>query len=86
MLETEICQMKMKNPTVLAAGVLGSTASSLNWVARSGAGAVIIIRGLNIILNSLIKSPVKVGITYGVTWESFLRKLVFWVQQMICGV
>jgi len=33
--------MKMKNPTVLAAGVLGSNASSLNWAARSGAGAVI---------------------------------------------
>ncbi len=41
MLEVEICQIKMKNPTVLAAGVLGSTASSLNWVARSGAGAVV---------------------------------------------
>jgi dihydroorotate dehydrogenase (NAD+) catalytic subunit len=41
MLEVKICQMKMKNPTVLAAGVLGSTASSLNWAARSGAGAVV---------------------------------------------
>ena len=41
MLEVEICRMKMKNPTVLAAGVLGSNASSLNWAARSGAGAVI---------------------------------------------
>ena len=41
MLEVEICQMKMKNPTALAAGVLGSTASSLNWAARSGAGAVV---------------------------------------------
>jgi dihydroorotate dehydrogenase (NAD+) catalytic subunit len=41
MLEVEICRMKMKNPTVLAAGVLGSNASSLNWAARSGAGAVV---------------------------------------------
>lgn len=41
MLEMEICRMKMKNPTMLAAGVLGSTASSLNWAARSGAGAVV---------------------------------------------
>jgi dihydroorotate dehydrogenase (NAD+) catalytic subunit len=41
MLEVEICQMKMRNPTVLAAGVLGSTAASLNWAARSGAGAVV---------------------------------------------
>ncbi len=41
MLEVEICQMKMKNPAVLAAGVLGSTSASLNWAARSGAGAVV---------------------------------------------
>lgn len=41
MLEVEICQMKMKNPTLLAAGVLGSTASSLNWAANSGAGGVV---------------------------------------------
>lgn len=41
MLEVEICQMKMKNPTALAAGVLGSTASSLNWASRSGVGAVV---------------------------------------------
>ena len=41
MLEVEICQIKMKNPTLLAAGVLGSTASSLNWAARNGAGAVV---------------------------------------------
>ncbi len=41
MLEVEICQIKMKNPTVLAAGVLGSTSASLNWAARSGTGAVV---------------------------------------------
>jgi dihydroorotate dehydrogenase (NAD+) catalytic subunit len=31
----------MRNPTMLAAGILGSTASSLNWAGRSGAGAVV---------------------------------------------
>lgn len=41
MLETEICKIKMENPTMLAAGVMGSTAASLNWAARSGAGAVV---------------------------------------------
>ena len=41
MLEVEICQMKMRNPALLAAGVLGSTASSLNWAANSGAGGVV---------------------------------------------
>ncbi|HMK54805.1 MAG TPA: dihydroorotate dehydrogenase [Methanobacteriaceae archaeon] len=41
MLEVEILEMKLKNPTLLAAGILGSTASSLNWAARSGAGGVV---------------------------------------------
>jgi dihydroorotate dehydrogenase (NAD+) catalytic subunit len=41
MLEVEILNMKLKNPILLAAGVLGSTASSLNWAARSGAGGVV---------------------------------------------
>lgn len=41
MLETEFCNLKMKNPTMLAAGIMGNTASSLNWAGRSGAGAVV---------------------------------------------
>lgn len=41
MLETEICKIKIKNPTMLAAGIMGSTAASLNWAAKSGAGAVV---------------------------------------------
>lgn len=41
MLEVEFCNLKMKNPTMLAAGIMGNTASSLNWAARSGAGAVV---------------------------------------------
>jgi dihydroorotate dehydrogenase (NAD+) catalytic subunit len=40
-LEIELCGIKMRNPTMLAAGILGSTASSLNWAGRSGAGAVV---------------------------------------------
>ncbi|MGO9386881.1 MAG: dihydroorotate dehydrogenase [Methanobacterium sp.] len=41
MLETEICGIKIRNPTMLAAGVLGTTAASLNWASKSGAGAVV---------------------------------------------
>lgn len=41
MLEVEILNMKLKNPILLAAGVLGSTASSLNWAARNGAGGIV---------------------------------------------
>jgi dihydroorotate dehydrogenase (NAD+) catalytic subunit len=40
-LETEICRLKMRNPTMLAAGVLGTTAASLNWASKSGAGAIV---------------------------------------------
>ena len=41
MLEVEILDIKLKNPILLAAGVLGSTASSMNWAARNGAGGVV---------------------------------------------
>ncbi|WP_461460956.1 dihydroorotate dehydrogenase [Methanobrevibacter sp.] len=41
MLECELCNVKLKNPLMLAAGIMGSNASSLNWILRSGAGAVI---------------------------------------------
>jgi dihydroorotate dehydrogenase (NAD+) catalytic subunit len=39
-METEICGIKLKNPLILASGILGVTASSLANVAESGAGAV----------------------------------------------
>lgn len=41
MLKTKLCGITLKNPLMLAAGVLGSHASSLNWVLDSGAGAVV---------------------------------------------
>ncbi|MDR0900773.1 MAG: dihydroorotate dehydrogenase [Methanobrevibacter sp.] len=41
MLETEICGIKLENPLLLAAGVMGSTASSMNWVLDSGAAGVV---------------------------------------------
>jgi len=41
MLKTEICGIEFENPLILAAGIMGSTASSLNWVLESGAGGVV---------------------------------------------
>lgn len=41
MLKTELCGVELQNPLMLAAGVMGSTASSMNWVFRSGAGAIV---------------------------------------------
>lgn len=41
MLETEIFGVKFKNPLMLAGGIMGSTAASMNWILKSGAGAVV---------------------------------------------
>ncbi len=40
-MKTKIGTLKLENPTVLAAGVLGTTASSLRRVMQNGAGAVV---------------------------------------------
>ncbi|HIH37245.1 MAG TPA: dihydroorotate dehydrogenase [Methanocellales archaeon] len=40
-LTTNVTGLQLRNPTILAAGILGSTASSLKRVMRSGAGAVV---------------------------------------------
>ena len=41
-LRTELCGVELKNPTVLASGILGTMASSLRRVTEAGAGAVTI--------------------------------------------
>lgn len=40
MLSTVIAGVRLENPTVLASGIMGTTASSLGFCARSGAGAL----------------------------------------------
>lgn len=41
MLSTNVCKLKLRNPTILASGILGSTGASLKRAARHGAGAVV---------------------------------------------
>ncbi|MFW9923119.1 MAG: dihydroorotate dehydrogenase [Candidatus Thorarchaeota archaeon] len=41
MIETTICNIKMKNPFMLASGVLGVTASLMTRVAQIGCGAIV---------------------------------------------
>lgn len=65
MLKVELCNIKMKNPTMLAAGILGSTASSLNWISRSGAGAVV-TKSFGSLPNKGYKNPTTVEVTGGV--------------------
>lgn len=64
MLETEICKIKIKNPTMLAAGVMGSTAASLNWAARSGAG-VVVTKSFSTEPNPGYANPTTVEVTGG---------------------
>jgi len=40
-LTTDLSGLKLKNPTILAAGILGTSAASLKRVAQHGAGAVV---------------------------------------------
>ena len=41
MLKTNICGVEFQNPLMLAAGIMGSNASSMNWILKSGAGGVV---------------------------------------------
>ena len=41
MLKTDICGVEFRNPLMLAAGIMGSNASSMNWILKSGAGGVV---------------------------------------------
>lgn len=40
MLQTKLCNIKLKNPTILASGILGVTKDSIDRIGKSGAGAV----------------------------------------------
>ncbi|MBN1678591.1 MAG: dihydroorotate dehydrogenase [Candidatus Thermoplasmatota archaeon] len=40
-LSVDLCGLKLRNPTMLAAGVLGETGKSMATVARAGAGAIV---------------------------------------------
>jgi len=40
MLQTKLCNIKLKNPLILASGILGVTKESVNRIGKNGAGAV----------------------------------------------
>jgi dihydroorotate dehydrogenase (NAD+) catalytic subunit len=65
MLEIELCNVKLKNPTMLAAGILGSTAASMNLVSRNGAGAVV-TKSFGLEPNKGYANPTTVEVTGGV--------------------
>ena len=65
MLETDFCNIRLKNPTMLAAGILGSTAASLNWASRSGAGSVV-TKSFSLNPNKGYKNPTTVEVSGGI--------------------
>ena len=65
MLETDICNIKFKNPLMLAAGVMGSNASSLNWILRSGAAGVV-TKSFSREPNKGYVNPTTVGVEGGI--------------------
>ncbi len=56
-LETEICGIELKNPIILASGILGVSASTLSRVAKAGAGAVT-IKSISLEPRSGHKNPI----------------------------
>ncbi|MGB9936684.1 MAG: dihydroorotate dehydrogenase [Methanobacterium sp.] len=65
MLGIELCNVKMKSPTMLAAGILGSTSASMNWASRSGAGAVV-TKSFSMEPNKGYSNPTTVEVTGGI--------------------
>lgn len=65
MLKTELCGIQFQNPLILAAGVMGSTASSLNLILESGAGGVV-TKSFSINPNKGYKNPTTVAVKGGI--------------------
>ena len=65
MLKTKLCGVRLRNPLMLAAGVLGSHASSLNWILKSGAGAVV-SKSFSKEPNDGYKNPTTVAVDGGI--------------------
>lgn len=65
MLSLDLCGVNFNNPFLLAAGVLGSNASSMNWVLRSGAGGVV-SKSFSLEANKGYNNPTSVGVKGGI--------------------
>lgn len=65
MLKTDVCGVKLQNPLMLAAGILGSNASSINMVLNSGAAGVV-SKSFSKNPNNGYKNPTTVGVDCGI--------------------
>ena len=65
MLKTDVCGVRFRNPLMLAAGIMGSTASSMNWILKSGAAGVI-SKSFSLNPHPGYKNPTTVGVDGGI--------------------
>lgn len=65
MLAIEVCGMKLKNPTMLASGILGNTGSSLKRVAISGGAGALVTKSLGVAPREGHKNPTVVPLENG---------------------
>ena len=65
MLKTNFCGINLRNPLFLAAGIMGSNASSINWVLESGAGGIV-TKSFSKEANEGYKNPTTVGVEGGI--------------------
>ncbi|KZX12309.1 dihydroorotate dehydrogenase [Methanobrevibacter filiformis] len=65
MLKTKLCGHRLNNPLLLAAGVMGSNASSMNWILESGAAGVV-TKSFSKEANKGYNNPTTVEVTGGI--------------------
>lgn len=65
MLRTNVCGVEFRNPLMLAAGVMGSNASSMNWILKSGAAGVV-SKSFSLEPNPGYVNPTTVGVECGI--------------------
>lgn len=65
MLRTNVCGVEFRNPLMLAAGVMGSNASSMNWILKSGAAGVV-SKSFSLEPNPGYANPTTVGVECGI--------------------
>ena len=65
MLKTNICGVEFQNPLMLAAGIMGSNASSMNWILKSGAAGVI-TKSFSLKPHPGYKNPTTVAVDGGI--------------------
>ncbi|MFC1787184.1 dihydroorotate dehydrogenase [Halobacteriota archaeon] len=61
---TDVTGLKLRNPTILAAGILGSTASSIKRSIRGGAGAVV-TKSIGVVPREGHQGPVMIKTEHG---------------------